>query len=266
MAAMVFKTGLLTRADAADIGWSRVPLGSLHGKRSAGALDQSGVSVYPGVRVNSVVPRAEGGYSVQAGDSIDADGVVVALPPADAAGVLPGSVTPPGRWAELGTSGILDVHLVFDRPVSPWPMLAAVDSPIQWVFDRTASAGLSRGQYLALSVSAADRLLGERPEALVRRFHTELGRLLPKAAGAALVDSVVTKERQATFRAAPGSGRHRPGPRTRLSGLMLAGAWTDTGWPATMEGAVRSGRAAAQACLDDIRTGATSCPTKQEVA
>ena len=81
---------------------------------------------------------------------------------------------------------------------------------------------------------------------------TELPRLLPAARDARVVDSFVTKERHATFRAAKGSGRLRPVARTRYPGLVVAGAWTDTGWPATMEGAVRSGRRAARELIADL--------------
>ena len=97
--------------------------------------------------------------------------------------------------------------------------------------------------------STATGLITRRPDELVPWVTAELTRLLPEAAGAQVLDSLVTKERKATFRARPGTASLRPGPRTAWPGLAVAGAWTDTGWPATMEGAVRSGRAAAQTCL-----------------
>ena len=253
-AAMVFKTGLLSAPGAADIGWSRVPLGRLHGERAERALARAGVTVRSEVRVGAVRPAGGGWEVLTAGGPLEADAVVVALPHEEAVSVVPADSVPgQGRWEELGSSAIVDVHLVFDRPVTGEELLAGHRSPIQWVFDRTASAGLADGasgrtggrQYLAVSLSAADHLLGERPESLIERTVGELGRLLPAVAGARLVDSLVTKERRATFRAAPGSASLRPGPRTGHPGLALAGAWTATGWPATMEGAVRSGVAAA---------------------
>ena len=90
------------------------------------------------------------------------------------------------------------------------------------------------------------------------RYLPELTRLLPTAAGAVVEDFFVTRDHAATFRAAPGARRFRPTSRTRLQGLVLAGAWTDTGWPATMEGAVRSGHAAAQVCLEQLATAPSS--------
>jgi uncharacterized protein with NAD-binding domain and iron-sulfur cluster len=126
------------------------------------------------------------------------------------------------------------------------PFAAAVDSPVQWVFDKTKTAGLRSGQYLALSQSAADGDVDIPVAALRDRFLPALQALFPAAAAASVTDFFVTRERRATFRQAPGCGALRPGAATSLPGLVLAGAWTDTGWPDTMEGAVRSGRTAAQ--------------------
>ncbi|HEY1650394.1 MAG TPA: hydroxysqualene dehydroxylase HpnE [Acidimicrobiales bacterium] len=260
LGAMVFRTGLLEDSGSADIGWSRVPLGVLHGERAGVALARAGVDVRMGTRVEFVRPDPIGGYSA---GGVHADAAVVALPHEEAARVLPaGAVHHQARLAELGSSAIVDFHLVYDRPVTAWPLMAAVSSPVQWVFDRTGSSGLASGQYLAVSISAADGLLTERPESLVQRIAGELGRLLPLSNEARLVDSLVTKERRATFRAAPGTASLRPAARTSFPGLAVAGAWTDTGWPATMEGAVRSGRAAARAALDAVQR----IPVSKEVA
>jgi squalene-associated FAD-dependent desaturase len=263
MAAKVFQTGLLTDAGAADIGWSRVPLGQLHGERATAALAQAGVEVRLGVQVERIDwggPGPAGGrwpWAVGTADGVlGADAVVSAVPHQVAAAVLPsGSVAHQDRLGDLGTSAVIDVHLLFDRPVTRWPLLAGLHSPVQWVFDRTVSSGLAANpgpegpQYVAVSVSAADSLVGRRPDDLVPWIRGELARLLPEAGRARQLDALVTKERKATFRARPGTAALRPGPRTGWPGLAVAGAWTDTGWPATMEGAVRSGRAAAAACL-----------------
>jgi uncharacterized protein with NAD-binding domain and iron-sulfur cluster len=120
---------------------------------------------------------------------------------------------------------------------------------VQWVFDRTEASGLREGQYLALSQSAAQDEIDEPVAVLRERYLPELERLLPGARGAGVKDFFVTRERTATFAPAPGVGRLRPGARTKAPGLYLAGAWTATGWPATMESAVRSGVGAAEAAL-----------------
>jgi hydroxysqualene dehydroxylase len=289
MGAKVFQTGLLTDARAADIGWSRVPLGVLHGERATAALRRGGAELLTGERVRRIDPvdasiegppdclptqgEADrgGGFAVRTEQrTIDADAVVVALPHTEAAGVLPpGSFAHQERVGELGTSPIVNVHLHYDRPVTDLAVAAAVDSRAQWIFDRTASSGLApspragRGQYLAVTISAAEAELGRHPDRLAREMASELARLFPAAADAKLADTLVTKERTATWRAVPGTAALRPGPASAHPGLAIAGAWTDTGWPATMEGAVRSGVAAARACL---LTARCPRPLPEEVA
>ena len=98
-----------------------------------------------------------------------------------------------------------------------------------------------------MTLSAADAELGVPSEQLRERYLAALAELLPAAAEATVRSCFVTRDHAATFRAAPGQRALRPGPATALPGLVLAGAWTDTGWPATMEGAVRSGHAALRA-------------------
>jgi uncharacterized protein with NAD-binding domain and iron-sulfur cluster len=129
---------------------------------------------------------------------------------------------------------------------------AAVGSPVQWVFDRTRGAGLDRGQYLAVSLSAAEEEMGMSPEGLRWRYLPALAELFPRARQATVMRFLVTREHAATFRAGPGVASLRPGARTRLPGLAVAGSFTDTGWPATMEGAVRSGHAAARELLSAL--------------
>lgn len=255
MAAKVFKTGLLSENSAADIGWSKVPLGRLHGERASAALQSAGVEIRTDERVRQIFPYADGGFDVRGdGWSESADGVVVAVPHEEAGSLLPpGSVHTQDGLDSLGSSAVVDVHLVLDRRVTDWTIMSAVGSTVQWVFDRTDSSGLTSGQLLAVSLSAADALLPRRPEEIVSEVRTELARLLPSFSEAKVVDSVVTKERRATFNAAPGTASLRPAAKTRVPGLAVAGAWTDTGWPATMEGAVRSGKAAALACLAGAR-------------
>jgi uncharacterized protein with NAD-binding domain and iron-sulfur cluster len=146
----------------------------------------------------------------------------------------------------------VNLHVVFDRPVLPHPFLAGIDTPLQWTFDRSQGAGLDRGQYLAVSLSAADEFVGVPQAELRERFLPAFAELLPAARGARVEDFFVTVERAATFRQGPGTHAARPGPDVGLPGVFVAGAWTDTGWPATMEGAVRSGSAAAQAALRSL--------------
>jgi len=125
-----------------------------------------------------------------------------------------------------------------------------VHSPVQWVFDRTEQSGLTgSGQYLAVSLSAADEWIDSRTADIRNWVLPALAELLPESRQARLLDFFVTRERHATFRATPGTARLRPPADSGLPGLALAGAWTATGWPATMEGAVLSGEAAAELLL-----------------
>jgi uncharacterized protein with NAD-binding domain and iron-sulfur cluster len=184
---------------------------------------------------------------------IDADAVVLAVPAGPAARLAGGAgVEGAARWERLGTSPIVNVHVVYDRRVTRLPFAAALDSPVQWVFDKTRTSGLEAGQYLAVSLSAADSYVDVPVAALRERFLPALEDLFPAAAGAHVTDFFVTRERRATFRQGPGCGALRPGAAASLPGLILAGSWTDTGWPDTMEGAVRSGRRAAQELIQGL--------------
>jgi uncharacterized protein with NAD-binding domain and iron-sulfur cluster len=112
-----------------------------------------------------------------------------------------------------------------------------------------------------VSLSAADAYVGRRPADLVATFTAALAELFPAAGRARIEDAVVTREPAATFRCRPGPRALRPGARTGLPGVTLAGAWTATGWPATMEGAVRSGLAAADALLHETPAAAFNSAT-----
>ena len=251
LAAMVFKTGLLSEPGAADIGWARVPLGELHDRQARKALDSAGVRTVLRARATSVSRTENGGWRVEVpGETLDADAVVLAVPQRETHDLLPeGALDEPGRLLEIGTAPILNVHVVYDRKVLGKPFFAALGSPVQWVFDRTEASGLRDGQYLALSQSAARSEIDAPVNVLRERYLPELERLLPGARGAEVKDFFVTRERTATFAPTPGVARLRPGARTKAPGLYLAGAWTATGWPATMESAVRSGIGAADAAL-----------------
>ena len=202
----------------------------------------------------------------EGGSAIHADGVVLAVPPDVAARLVPadavagGAGPGPDRWRELGASPIVNVHVIYDRRVTWLPFAAAVDSPVQWVFDRTGSSGLPAGQYLAVSLSAADDLVDVPAARLRERFVPALEDLFPAARDARITDFFVTRERRATFRQVPGCAALRPGAATALPGLVIAGAWTDTGWPDTMEGAVRSGLNAAR----ELRRGLAAAPPPAE--
>ena len=260
LAATVVKTGLLGRNNAADIGIPALPLGELHGDAAATLLAKLGAQVLIGAKVSAIDPDPGGSrfrLRLAADENrpaeLAADAVVLAVPHEVAARLIPPGALPDGTvagWAGLGASPIVNVHVIYDRPVTDLSFAAAVDSPVQWVFDRTRISGLDRDsatkrQYLAISLSAADEYVDVPAARLAEQFVAALAELFPAARDAQVIEAFVTRERRATFRQSPGTGRLRPRPATRLPGLVLAGAWTATGWPDTMEGAVRSGLAAA---------------------
>jgi hypothetical protein len=194
--------------------------------------------------------------------------VVLAVPPEVAARLMPADadgdqrwagqgVPGPAQWRELASSPIVNVHVIYDRRVTRLPFLAAVGSPVQWVFDRTGPSGLRTGQYLAISLSAADSYVDVPAEALRAEFLPALADLFPAARDTRVTDFFVTRERRATLRQVPGCERLRPPAVTAVPGLVLAGAWTDTGWPDTMEGAVRSGLNAVRALRRELAMAAS---------
>jgi uncharacterized protein with NAD-binding domain and iron-sulfur cluster len=183
--------------------------------------------------------------------TLAADDVVMALPWSDCLASAPElAQTASARAEALGSSPIVNIHVIYDRKVTDFAFAAAVDSPVQWFFDRTDTSGLPNGQYLAVTVSAADKVIDRPSRELRDEFVRELARLLPGAREATVVDAFVTRERRATFRQVAGSAAARPSSDSGLDRIWLAGAWTATGWPDTMESAVRSGNAAARRVLD----------------
>jgi squalene-associated FAD-dependent desaturase len=255
LAAFVFQRGLLERADAGDIGFHRRPLSEIVGGPAERALRAAGVELRLGWRA-ARVEVAGGGFEVRrdGGDGVSADAVIVALPHARAAALIE-SLDPPlaARAKALRDSPIVNLHVVYDRRVCELPFAAGVGTPVQYVFDRGAAGGVGEGcQYLAVSLSGAEREMGTGVDALRERYLPALAELFPRARAARVERFMVTREHAATFRAQPGTGALRPGPKTSVPGLALAGAWTDTGWPATLEGAVLSGHAAARCVLEAL--------------
>ena len=251
LSAMVFQVGLLTDGPAADLGYATVPLGEAHGARALAALEASGVDV----RLHSAIsgierPEADGICVGVGAERIRATSLVLAVPHEQAARLVPAEVHADAEsFAELGHSPIVNLHVIYDRRVMEHAFTAGVGTPVQWVFDRSAAAGLTMGQCLAVSLSGATAFAERPTEELRAMFVPELARLFPAATEARVTAFYVPREHRATFRPSPGTLRLRPRATTADPRIALAGAWTDTGWPATMEGAVRSGRQAARNIL-----------------
>ncbi|MHB8533788.1 MAG: hydroxysqualene dehydroxylase HpnE [Solirubrobacteraceae bacterium] len=267
LAAFVFRTGLLAGADAGDIGFHRGTLQQIIGEPAERALAEASVEVRLGWRAERLVRAQEGGQAAGPGaagrpaagfaleggrgETLRADAAIVALPHNRAGGLI-GELLP--REAEgagaLGSSPIVNLHVVYDRPVLDVPFAAGVGTPVQYLFDRSAAAGAPPGcQYLVVSLSGADREMELTVPELRARFEPAIAELLPRAREGRIERFQVTREHAATFRGVPGAGALRARASTPIAGLALAGAWTDTQWPATLEGAVMSGHAAARAAL-----------------
>ena len=209
---------------ASDLLLPLEPLGKMHGEAAGRALGER-------VRLESRVERL---------DDLDADAIVVAAPPQEAARLL--GREPPA----LGDSPIVSVHLLFDRRLLRHRLAALLDSPAHWVFDRGALTGHEppEGQYLTVVSSGAPELLEVRGKALV---DTMADALRERLGDADLLWSRVSREPRATFAARPGTRNLRWPMLTSRPNVLLAGAWTASDWPATMEAAVRSGVRAAEA-------------------
>lgn len=251
-AVRVFRTGLLDSNDGCDIGIPSVPFVQLHGDSATETIEQAGGRILMNSPVRSVTPRHR---VVLDRGTDDAEAVILAVPHDAVSAIAPPGLVDIDALTALGTSPIVNLHVHYDRKVLDGPLAAAIDSNVQWIFDRTEASGAKEGQLVAVSLSHAVDEIGTSVEEVRNRCLPALERLLPRAREAKILDLAVTHEPRATFRAAPGTARLRPGTRTGLDGIYLAGSWTDTGWPATMESAVRSGIAAARAALADLPAG-----------
>jgi squalene-associated FAD-dependent desaturase len=230
------RTALLGPRANSDLVLPTRPLGRMHGDAAGASLEAAGATVLTDSRVSSL-------------DELDADAVVVAVPPRDSARLL-GEPEP-----ELEDSPIVSVHLWFDRQLLDQPLAALLGSDAHWVFDRGALTGSrpERGQYLTVVSSGVPELLEVRGRELVERI---AGQLTERLGEAGLLWSRVSREPYATIALRPGV--HRPGVATSRPDVARAGTWTDTGWPATMESAVRSGRLAAQHILSSASARVTA--------
>jgi squalene-associated FAD-dependent desaturase len=273
LAASAIRTAVLAARENADIGVPAVPLSGLHGGAAVALLGSIGVTIRLGVRAAAVQSGVASGYLVKAvsaepGPSaaapdavpggiardVRADGVVLAVPPGEAAALAPAALAgEAARWSLLRSSPVVSVHVIYGSRVTRLPFAAVAGSPVCWVIDKSDAAGLQAGQYLAASIPAADEYVDMPAAQLREHVLPVLDRVFPTAAGASIEDFFVTRERRATIRHEPGTRQLRPA--FGLPGLAIAGAWTDTGWPDTMEGAVRSGRSAALKLIADLTEG-----------
>jgi squalene-associated FAD-dependent desaturase len=259
LALMVFQEGLLRHAGGAHIGYATVGLSELLCDAAARYLRARGASVRLGARVVALEMEEDQlvGARLADGEVLPASQIVLALPHYALAALAPPAYRCHPfftRAAQLAVSPIVGVNLWLDRVALREPLAAVIGhKDSYWVFDKGALLGLDMkdGQYLTVSISGARGYLDQTREQIISQVRGDLEAVLPALRDAQITHALVIKERQATFAAAPGSLAQRLPTETPVRGLFLAGAWTDTGWPATMEGAVLSGHAAARAILSN---------------
>lgn len=228
----VFRLGFLSGSGSCDMGLSTVPLSRLYA-----AENLRGVSVHLRSPVERIGPEG----AVIGGETRQADYYICAVPFEKLASLVPALAL---NFEAFEHSPITGIHLWFDRPVLDVPYAALLDRTIQWVFNK------SGGRYVQVVVSASRSLLTAPRVEVIELAVRELAEFFPLVGQARLEKAHVIKEARATFSAVPGLEEQRPPARTAIPNIFLAGDWTRTGWPATMEGAVRSGYLAAEAVAE----------------
>ncbi len=254
LALMVFQEGFLRSAHGANVGWAKVGLTSLLGDAARRYIEARGGEVRTGVDVRGVEAQDGAVRVLVDSAAVSADRCVLAVPPDALLSLLPKPLAEDpffSRVSDITTSPIVNVHLWYDRPVWQGAFAAFLNTPLQWAFNKTRLWKLADGgQYIDISLSGAHDFVPMPNAEIVGMFRKEMDVLFPEARGAHVTRALVVKQRDATFAPRPGVRALRPSQETPLPGLYLAGDWTDTGWPATMESAVRSGLLAAQRILD----------------
>ena len=249
----VFRDGFLRHRDGFLVYVPSVPLGKFYGEELRDWLTHHDVQLRENASVRQVHvdERSVTRLTLRDGEEMTADWYVLAVPFDRATALLPEELVARepyfGKIRNLSPSPITSVHLWFDRAVLSLPHVVLVDSLGQWVFNR---GEVNPGEfYLQVVVSAAEVLKGAGREEIQLRIVEELGGIFPSVKSARLLRAKVVTEHAATFRAVPGVDEWRPVQSSPVANLALAGDYTATGWPATMEGAVRSGYLAAEVIL-----------------
>jgi squalene-associated FAD-dependent desaturase len=256
----VFWKGFLSNRIGYRMGVPVVPLGELYSGCEAEIARRGGeVNLRTPLRAIHLSKAKIASVEFDDGRMESADAFVFAVPhevltellPAQAMGIEPAFAS----LEKIGVSPITGVHLWFDRVVMEEPFITLLETTTQWIFNKTLLYGSedgqaeTKGQYLQLVISASYGLLQKTRQEIIDLCLAELRQALPAAQNANLLKATVIKEAAATFSPKPGVDRWRPKQETSIRTMFLAGDWTDTDWPATMEGAVRSGYLAAEAVL-----------------
>ncbi|MBQ18671.1 MAG: hypothetical protein CMJ65_16290 [Planctomycetaceae bacterium] len=251
-ARQVFVSGFLGHRRGWELLVPRVPLEEIYGRRLSEWLDRRGVTIRTGAGVARVEIRDDRPCGVRLKDDsfVAAERVVLAVPHHRVADLLPASLAASpsiARLSELETAPIAAVHAWFDRRFTELPHAVLVDRLGQWMFRREMSG--EAGDYVQVVISAAGHLGGRDRSEVIEDVLAELCRIWPAASSAQVLQSRLVIEHRAVISPLPETDSLRPPQQSSLAGLQLAGDWTRTGWPGTMESAVRSGLLAVENLL-----------------
>jgi squalene-associated FAD-dependent desaturase len=250
----VIVDGFLSAREAYEVEIPQAPLGTLYGRHLESWLRERGVALHLAEPVRQV-SRGAGELVVSAASDVPADYVIVAVPWSKVVGVVAPQIASQWPWlAAMGSAPaapITGVHLWFDRAITDLPHAALIGRLSQWIFNRNTPAedGATQSHYYQVVISASRALAERTRDQIVAEVCGELGSIWPATARAKLVAARVVTEHAAVFSVSPGLDAVRPAQQTPTAGVLVAGDWTATGWPSTMESAVRSGYLAAEAIL-----------------
>jgi zeta-carotene desaturase len=253
-AALVFRDSFLKSADAGRMGLPAVPLSQLYGQ-AASYIEGHGGKVHLRASADFLSCDGDGVQVRVGGEAVRADYAVLATPFNVLEKLLPDTpeLEPLREQTHFfATAPITGIHLWFDREVTPLEHAVLLERTIQWMFQKSKILSTRRddarnGSYIELVVSASKSLVEKPRGEIIDLALRELAEFFPPVRGAELTKATVIKEVHATFSPVPGSDSYRPSHSSPWPRLFLAGDWTATGWPSTMEGAVRSGYGAAEA-------------------
>jgi squalene-associated FAD-dependent desaturase len=260
-AIQVFRESFMKSAPAGKMGVPRVPLSDLY-TRAADSIRRQGGDVLLRCPVNAIELQENQVCVTSGAGQQNFDAAVLAVPFQTVATLLPAG--PPGdalkeNLGKFEASPITGIHFWFDREITPLPHAVLLDRTIQWMFQKSrfrdgmeSGRGQPEGSYIELVVSASKSLVEKSRQEVLDLALTELAEFFPQAREAKVLKAAVIKEVFATYSIVPGLDQYRPPAKTAWPLLFLAGDWTATGWPATMEGAVRSGYLAAEAATESM--------------
>lgn len=245
----VLKKAFFKSRQGSRLVFSAVPLSRLYTGDAEDYIRRQGGVIEKGCLVTEILTEDSevSGIRLRDGRVLTGDDYIAAVPYYSLQRLLPEEIMEkyPSYFRgirELAPSPILSIHLLFDRSITDYPSAALIDSPVQWVFnkEKTYRDSAYRGLF-SLVISGAHLHVKWDKERLLEMAFTEIGKVFPGVSSAKLLYSKIIKERFATFSPRPGIQRHRPDQKTPVKNLFLAGDWTDTGLPATIESAVISG-------------------------